>query len=151
VTTPDANDLDLNQTFTVMAWVQPSTARGWRPVLIKEEPAGLVYLLYAATTSGWLDIGGNDLDVTAGGSLPTSTFSHVAFERNGNVMSYWLNGTQIASRNISGNTSASRGLLAIGGHSFWGGEWFAGKIDDVRIYASALSSAQMQQAMASGL
>jgi hypothetical protein len=151
VTTPDANDLDLNQNFTLMAWVQPSTASGWRPVLIKEESAGLVYLLYAATESGWLDIGGTDLDVSASGSLSTSTFSHVAFERSGNVMTYWLNGAQIASRTISGNTTASTGLLAIGGHSFWGGEWFSGKIDDVRIYASALSAAQIQQAMGSGL
>jgi hypothetical protein len=157
VTTPDANDLDLNQTFTVMGWVNPSSVSGWRPLLIKEEAGGLVYLLYAAGESvgtgksAWLDIGGGDLELPSGGALPLNTWSHIAFERNGGTVTYWTNGLQTGSTTVSGNTTASTGVLAIGGHSFWGGEWFAGKIDDVRIYGAALTGAQIQTAMGAGL
>lgn len=153
VTVPDAPDLDLDQAFTIMAWVKPTSvgANTWRPVLIKEEPAGLVYLLYASTKSGWIDIGGSDLDVTASGNLSTTALSHIAMERNGAELSYWLNGTKVATRTVSGTTAASTGVLAIGGHSFWGGEWMAGTIDDVRVYNYALSSAQIASAMGSGL
>jgi hypothetical protein len=157
VTTPDANDLDLNQTFTVMGWVNPSSVSGWRPLLIKEEAGGLVYLLYAAGESvgtgksAWLDIGGSDLELPSSGALPLNTWSHVALERNGGTVTYWTNGLQTGSTTVSGNTTASTGVLAIGGHSFWGGEWFAGKIDDVRIYSAALTGAQISTAMSAGL
>jgi tRNA(His) guanylyltransferase len=90
------------------------------------------------------------LELPSNGALPLNTWSHIAFERNGGTVTYWTNGTQTGSTTVSGNTTASTGLLAIGGHSFWGGEWFAGKIDDVRIYSAALTGAQIQTAMGSG-
>ena len=37
-------------------------------------------------------------------------------------------------------------LLRIGGNSVWG-EWFAGLIDEVRVYNRALSAAEIQQDM----
>jgi hypothetical protein len=154
VTTPDANDLDLNQTFTLMAWVLPSSvgANMWRPVMIKEEAAGLVYLLYASPKNAWIDEGGTDLQVLVSGNLSTTAWTHVAEERNGTTLSYWVNGAQVGSATVgSANTTASTGVLAIGGHSFWGGEWFKGKIDDPRIYSSALTTTELAAAMGSGL
>jgi len=42
--------------------------------------------------------------------------------------------------------SASTGALRIGGNSIWG-EWFAGQIDDVRIYNKALTQSSIQTDM----
>ena len=39
---------------------------------------------------------------------------------------------------------ASTGVLRIGGNSVWG-EWFAGLIDEVRVYNRPLSAAEIQQ------
>lgn len=152
VTVPDANDLDLTTNFTLMAWVLPSNTTIYRTVMIKEESAGLVYLLYAAPKEAWLDFGGGDVQLaTASGSLSATAWSHVAFSYDGSSAKYWLNGAVVATSSQSGSVKSSTGLLAIGGHSFWGGEWFAGKIDDVRIYSAALTAPQVSTAMASGL
>jgi hypothetical protein len=139
-----------------MAWVLPSSvgANTWRPVMIKEEAAGLVYLLYASPKNAWIDEGGTDLQVLVSGNLSTTAWTHVAEERNGTTLSYWVNGAQVGSATVgSANTTASTGVLAIGGHNFWGGgngEWFKGKIDSVGIFSSALSAAEIQAAMNGG-
>jgi hypothetical protein len=48
----------------------------------------------------------------------------------------------VASTNISGSIPASTGPLRIGGNSLWG-EFFDGRIDEVRIYSRALSIAEI--------
>ena len=40
--------------------------------------------------------------------------------------------------------AASTGVLRIGGNSVWA-EWFAGLIDEVRVYNRALTAAEIQQ------
>jgi hypothetical protein len=42
--------------------------------------------------------------------------------------------------------AASTGVLRIGGNSVWS-EWFAGLIDEVRVYNRALTAAEIQQDM----
>ena len=42
--------------------------------------------------------------------------------------------------------AASTGVLRIGGNSIWG-EWFAGLIDEVRVYNRVLSAGEIQQDM----
>ena len=46
----------------------------------------------------------------------------------------------------TGNMPNSAGVLRIGGNSVWG-EWFAGLIDEVRIYRRALTQAEIQTDM----
>ena len=46
--------------------------------------------------------------------------------------------------------AASTGVLRFGGNSIWG-EWFAGLIDEVRVYNRALSAGEVQQDMATAV
>jgi hypothetical protein len=59
-----------------------------------------------------------------------------------------VNGVQMATRSQSGTVGTSTNPLRIGGNASWG-EYFAGTIDDVRVYASTLSAAQIQSDMTS--
>ena len=43
VTVADSASLDLSSGMTVEAWVRPSKAGGWRTVVVKERPGGVVY------------------------------------------------------------------------------------------------------------
>jgi hypothetical protein len=156
VTTPDAADLDLGTSFTIMAWVKPTTTAGWRPVLIKENGTNLeAYLLYSNPSNQgayFTDTGNVEKSVTGGSAISTTQWTNVAMVRNGTTLSYWVNGVSIASATVSSlPVVASSGILAIDGHTFWGGEWFSGALDDPRIYGSALTSAQIATAMGSGL
>ena len=58
----------------------------------------------------------------------------------------FVNGVQAGSLAFSGSMAASTGLLRLGGNSIWG-EWFAGLVDEVRVYNRALSASEIQQDM----
>ena len=58
----------------------------------------------------------------------------------------FINGSQVASLATTGQIGASTGPLAIGGNSRFG-EYFQGRIDEVRIYNRALSVSQIQADM----
>lgn len=47
---------------------------------------------------------------------------------------------------MTGSIRASTGVLRIGGDSIWS-EWFAGLIDEVRLYNRALSATEIQTDM----
>jgi hypothetical protein len=53
----------------------------------------------------------------------------------------------VGSRAVTGNIKTSTGVLRIGGNGTWGDEWFAGLIDEVRVYNKALTAAEIQSDM----
>ena len=48
----------------------------------------------------------------------------------------------MATRALTGALAAGTAPLSIGGNAIWG-EWFAGRIDEVRVYNRALSAADV--------
>ena len=151
VTVNDASTLDLTNGMTVEAWVYP-TALGsaWRTVLMKEKPGGMVYSLYANESTQravtQLNIGG-ELNAWSTTQLPLNTWSHIAGTWDGATLKMWVNGTLAGSRAVTGTLANSTGVLHIGGNSVWN-EWFAGRIDEVRVYNRALSQNELQADMA---
>ena len=57
-----------------------------------------------------------------------------------------MNGVQVGSLAATGTIASSTGQVTIGGNSVWG-EYFAGAVDDVRIYNRALSAAEITSLM----
>ena len=62
---------------------------------------------------------------------------------DGSTLRLYVNGTQVASTAQTGAIATSTNALQIGGDSLYG-QYFAGLIDNVRIYNVALSAAQIQ-------
>ena len=113
-----------------------------RFVLLECEPrCGL-----AASGGGW-----NQL-VSVGGptASPVGAWTHVALTYDGTMLRLYVNGTEVASRTASGQITASTSPLWIGGNSPFG-EYFAGLIDDVRVYNRALTQAEIQTDLATPL
>ncbi len=54
----------------------------------------------------------------------------------------YVNGVQVATKAMTTAIPVSTGALRIGGNSLWS-EWFAGQIDDVRVYKRALTAAEV--------
>ncbi|TCO54365.1 LamG-like jellyroll fold domain-containing protein [Actinocrispum wychmicini] len=147
VTIADANDLDLTSAMTVEAWVRPAAGTpNWRSVLMKERTGGLVYALYsdnaAGHPAGYVGIGSTDRSATIPGTIPATTWTHLAVTYNATTIRFYVNGTEVASTPSTGNMAASTGALRIGGNGVWG-EFFAGAIDDVRVYNRALTAAEI--------
>ena len=69
---------------------------------------------------------------------------------DGAALRLFVNGMQVASEPVPGNITPTANPLWIGGNSPYG-EYFAGRIDEVRVYRVALSQAEIQADMAAPL
>ena len=84
--------------------------------------------------------------------MPLNTLTHVAVVRNGPSLSFYINGVLDASIAAAMDTNPFRNginTLRIGGQGRGGvNRFFAGRIDEVRLYNAALTAAQIQTDMA---
>ena len=79
-------------------------------------------------------------------ALSTNTWVHLAATYNGSSLILYRNGAQVATTAVTGAIVTSSQALRIGGNALWG-EYFAGRIDEVRIYNRALSASEIQTDM----
>jgi hypothetical protein len=149
VTVADNALLDVTR-VTVSAWVRPTTLSGWRTVVMKETANGLAYTLYAHDNApqpaGYVNTGGSDIAATGTAALATNTWTHLAMTFDGAALRFYVNGTLVRTVNTTGNIVNGTGPLRIGGNAPWG-EYFAGQIDDVRVYNRALTLTEIQADM----
>jgi PKD repeat protein len=154
VTVNDAASLDLTSGMTLEAWVYPTaTPTSWRTVIMKEQAGNLSYSLAANSdrnqpaTSAFV---GSGRTLYGGSRLAVNTWTHLAATYNGTTQRLYVNGSQVASRSQSGGMWVSSGALRIGGNSVWG-QYFRGRIDEVRIYNRALSASEIRSDRTSAL
>ena len=87
--------------------------------------------------------GGGDAHAYAISPLPADTWSYLTETYDGSTLRLYVNGTQVASTPHTRAIATSTEPLQIGGDSLYG-QYFAGMIDNVRIYNTALTAAQIQ-------
>ncbi|NOT57871.1 MAG: DUF1929 domain-containing protein, partial [Deltaproteobacteria bacterium] len=152
VTVNDTNLLDLTTRLTLEAWVYPTIApTNWRTIIAKERTGGTTYFLHAGSSSSnrpaqGVYVGGVEQSLFGGSQLIVNTWVHVAATYDGVTQRLYVNGTQVASRAQTGAIATSANPLRIGGNRVWG-EFFQGRIDEVRIYNRALNPAEIQTTM----
>jgi hypothetical protein len=154
VTVPDSATLDLTTRFTIEAWVNPASVTGWRTVALKEASTRLAYGLYSVNgssrPSGWAQVGNSDYFVNGTAALAANTWTHLASTYDGTTLRMFVNGTQVATAAGPSSLAVSTGPLRIGGNAIWG-EYFSGRIDEVRVYNRALTAAEIQADMNAGI
>lgn len=158
VSVADSSSLDLTNRMTLEAWVRPTANSGWRTVMLKENGNELAYGLYARENtnraSGWLRINpsssSQSVATSTQNALPLNAWSHLALTYDGSVMRIYVNGVQRATKNMSGNMFTSSGPLKFGGNAIWS-EYFAGQLDEIRIYNRALTASEIQADMNTAL
>src|SRR3954454_7997097 len=132
--------------MTLEAWVRPTTVSAWRTIMLKELTGGLVYAMYGNgdtnRPSAHSFIGASEFDTRGTAQVAANTWTHLATTYDGLNLRLYVNGTQVSSRALSGSMSASTGALRIGGNNVWP-EWFAGLIDEVRVYNRALTATEV--------
>ena len=142
VTVNDSASLDLTTGMTLEAWVYPTGADGsWRDVIYKFDDA-----YYLDVINGTAAFGGTFAPTVYGTALPLNSWSHVAATYDGTTLRLYVNGIQVNSQPQTGNILTSIHPLQIGGDSFYG-QYFQGRIDEVRIYSVARMQAEIQADM----
>lgn len=120
VRAPDANSLDLTTSYTVEAWIYPTSVSGYQVIAGK----GSNYQVR---------LGGSRLEfITSTGTGPTSgstitanTWYHVAFTYSSGTARIYING-KLDAQSTSQSATANTSVLEIG-------TLFNGKIDEVRV------------------
>ncbi len=145
----DHAELDLTTGMTLEAWVRPTSGGAWRTVVFKEQAAHMTYALYASTSTGQPTgqayVGGQR-DARGPSAIANATWTHLATTYDGSTLRLYVNGAEVRSLAAGGAMTVSTGPLKLGGNAIWN-EWFAGTMDDVRIYNRALTPAQLQADM----
>ena len=139
--------LTPNAGMTISAWVNPSALSAWRPVVAKERSTIPTYGLYASASGGSSRptarvFTTSDLTTNTSNAFGLNTWTHEAMTWNGTTLRLFVNGVQVVSRTVSGSLAVSTGALRLGGDSLRS-EWFAGRIDEVRIYGRPLTAAEI--------
>ncbi|MBI4452708.1 hypothetical protein HY637_04720, partial [Candidatus Woesearchaeota archaeon] len=151
VTVNDAASLDLTSSMTLEAWVYPTAINSdWRTVMLKEMSGGLAYSLYATDGANrppavYARIG-YDRSAVGTSVLPLNAWTHLTGTYSSGALRLYVNGNLVRTTSVSGSMATSSNPLRIGGNSVWG-EWFKGKIDEIRIYNRVLSQAEIQSDM----
>jgi glucose/arabinose dehydrogenase len=149
VTVPDAPSLRLSTGMTLEAWVFPTSVTSvWRDVIYKGNDN---YYLEATSSTG-RPVGGGIFNGAYGetygtATLAANTWTHLAVTYDGTMLRLYVNGTQVSSLARTGTLASSTGALSIGGDAPFG-QYFAGRIDDVRIYNTARTATQVGTDMA---
>ena len=154
VAIPPSASLSLTNGMTLEAWVRPTAATGWRSVILKEGTGILSYALYSANDAsrpgGFVHNGSADVSVLGTAAVPLNAWTHLGVTYDGSALRFYTNGVLVKTVTGVSSIATTTGGLKIGGNSVWG-EYFKGLIDDVRIYNRALSAAEMQTDMNTGI
>jgi Concanavalin A-like lectin/glucanases superfamily/Fibronectin type III domain/Lysyl oxidase len=144
VKVPNSAPLNLTGSFSLEAWIKPSSlpaAGQFASVMTKAESYSLQFngprLEFTIMQAG----------VRKRLQAPTNavlagTVYHVVASYDGTTQRLYLNGKEVASTPLAGGASSTANALYLGS---WGGssEFFKGTIDDAAVYGSALSAAQV--------
>lgn len=157
VNVPDAASLQLTNGMTIEAWVNVSTLSsldsGWIAGVAKEyRQAGndIEYGLYVASGTntgpgGHVYINGKDTAATGTTKVALNTWTFLTTTYDGATLRTYVNGTQVASKALTGNIAVTTDPLRLGGD--WSSEMMTGLLDEVRIYNTALTQSQIQTDM----
>ncbi|MBN2238842.1 MAG: hypothetical protein JW712_03635 [Dehalococcoidales bacterium] len=142
VTIPDADELDLTDTFTFECWFNPDT--------IVNQFQGLISKHQTPLSNGFfISMFGPDLwfsgGTTTGLGLVSGRWYHAAFVKNGGTRSLYINGVSKPFDSYSYTLQPNNDPIRIG--SDFSERYFNGQIDEVRIWSIAHTESQIRESM----
>ena len=125
---------------TLMAWIDLNPAFSGTGVI-----AGQNNFNIRISASRQLQAVVNGTTLTYGTPLNTAQWYHVAATYGSGQLTLYLNGRSVANVALSGGISADTSKLTIGKSAGSNTNYFKGKIDEIRIFNSALTATQVQR------
>jgi hypothetical protein len=152
VSVPDSPSLSLTGSFTLAAWIRPTAAPGGvqRGIIEKWDGAGtagyfmrldsannLSFSVCGATSSTGIS--------TAPRAIPTSAWTHVAatYDSTSGAMTMYVGGNPDPTTGNAVTGPPTDGISALHLGDDYGGNLFAGNIDEARIYNRVLSQPEI--------
>jgi len=153
ITIPDpgtGSPLDITTGLTISAWIAPNgTGGSWQDVASKGRPGDLAYGLYGWNSSQPLAriASSSNVDLAAGTMPATGQWTYLAMTYDHSSLKVFeaTAGTvsQVGSKASTITITQTNDAFTIGGNAVFG-DYFHGKVDDLRVYKRALSLAELQ-------
>lgn len=147
----DSNLLDLQGSFTVGVWVRPRTlpASGLMTILSKDENYEFHVNPNGTINWWWQTTGPNATrEFSSTTALTAGQWSHVLIRFAPGDQRIYINGNLAGQASFSGTPRANNDPLQLGADQNFSGRYFNGELDEVRIYNSALATAQISALVA---
>jgi hypothetical protein len=145
--------------MTITMWIKPAAvqrthadimgghqaSQGWVIQQWGNDHNRYCFTYYSGGFQGWCH--------TVGTKIPADTWSHFAVQKDGNRIRHYLNGKLVVDTAVGGGNigyAALENLYLGNGYYLNHGRFFKGGLDDVRLYDSALSAAQIEAVMQDG-
>jgi len=137
---------DITGSFTMSVWVNPTSLPSIVGTIIAKRlnGSGTHNYIFDVTSTGNVIIYNNGLtpgSLTSTTTISTGIWSYVAAVYNGSTVKLYINGIERGSQSVTGAPVADSGPFGIGAD--YPGSWtdfFSGKIDEARVFASAFSA-----------
>ena len=152
---PGAGSLNITTAMTMEAWiykpdtsaqvpiVEYSTGSNYGPHLWNYDDGTKLYVNFVDTGGGGASL------MSSGGVIAAGQWYHVVATYDGNTVTLYVNGAQVAQGALGAHTLSTNMALYIGTRA-QSGEVFSGRIDDVALYSRALSATEVQLHYTSG-
>ena len=142
------SSLSISGALSITAWIKPDGLHGYPMFVSKRASAsGHAYQFYS--NSGRLNYN-NGTIVQSSGSLTTGSWQHIAVTFNGSgAVSFYINGSSAGTATAASSNPTNSGSVSIG--RAYNGNYFNGKIDEVAMFNSELSSSDITSIYNSGV
>jgi MSHA biogenesis protein MshQ len=142
--------LDITDELTVMMWLRPTAypTGGNLKSFVSKDNNYEAHLDSTGHVYWWW--GGGALQLTSAATVPLNAWTHVAivYSRSGAFQRIYLNGVQDANTNNQNAALPTNNLpFQIGADQGFAGREFAGLIDEVYVFRSALTASRIAQYM----
>jgi hypothetical protein len=141
----DAASLDVTQ-LTMEAWVRPRSNQRWGTVMMRRsEDWDVAYGLYASSPDGQNEPSAfsGEFGIWGDEAVPLNRWTHLAATFDGATWRLYVDGVLVCTEEAGRPLPANANPLTIGFNDIWSDEGFDGLIDEVRLYGTALTQAQI--------
>ncbi len=146
ITIPDSPTLRMSGDFTISLWKKKTAnVKDWSRIVGKGNSAQRNFGVWEAPEGDgkilfqiYNQAGGGTIDLWSPAPIPPNTWAHILCTVSINSVSMWINGQLVGTDSKNGDAGTSADPLTFGFAGFHG--YWAGQIDDVRLYNRALST-----------
>lgn len=125
---------------SLMAWIDLNPAFSTDGVIVGQDKFQI-----RITSARKLEAVVNGTTITYNTALNVSQWYNVGATYDGNNIKLYLNGVLVATQAKTGAIAADASLLTLGRNPFASDKFFKGKIDEVRVFNTALTDSQLQR------
>lgn len=152
VSIPDAPQLNLNESYTVSAWIKPLSVDGLNTIVSKAESVWeLNTIVYAGSLMAGFENCADDNFFGSGGVIIKDKWQHIAHIYNGTKVIGYIDGVKVFEVDGSGVPCLSGYALGVGSSLQGLRYYFNGSIDEVIIFNRSLSSGEVLDLYNAGL